>query len=184
MTLRKDGGVALGRVRMGLGWDPVKGGGMFGRRTPDVDLDASAVLFAEGTVVDVCYYGQLKSKDGSVQHQGDNLTGEGEGDDEVIVVDLQRIPSHVTTVVFIVTSYRGHTFDQLSNAFCRLVDDAKNGGELARYTLAGAGLRTTGMVMAKFFRSGGDWKLQAIGEPIQAKHVGEAAPLLPRFVTP
>ena len=182
VTLKKDGGVALGRVRMGLGWDPVKAGGMFGRRTPDVDLDASAVLYADSTMVDVCYYGQLKSKDGSVQHQGDNLTGEGEGDDEVIVVDLQRIPSHVSTVVFIVTSYRGHTFDQLSNAFCRLIDDGKNGGELARYTLAGAGLRTTGMVMAKFFRAGGDWKLQAIGEPIQAKHVGEAAPLLTRFV--
>ncbi|GLP72941.1 transport-associated protein [Mycobacterium antarcticum] len=182
VTLRKDGGVALGRVRMGLGWDPVKSGGFFGNRTPDIDLDASAVLFADDSVVDVCYYGQLKSKDGSVQHQGDNLTGEGEGDDEVIVVDLQRIPAHVTTVMFIVTSYRGHTFDQLSNAFCRLVDDTKNGGELARYTLAGAGLRTTGMVMAKFFRAAGDWKLQAIGEPIQAKHVGEAAPLLPRFV--
>lgn len=183
VTLKKDGGVALGRVRMGLGWDPMKAGGMFGRRTPDIDLDASAVLYADNTMVDVCYYGQLRSKDGSVQHQGDNLTGEGEGDDEVIVVDLQRIPAHVTTVVFIVTSYRGHTFDQLSNAFCRLIDDGKNGGELARYTLAGAGLRTTGMVMAKFFRAGGNWKLQAIGEPIQAKHVGEAAPLLTRFVT-
>ena len=181
VTLKKDGGVALGRVRMGLGWDPVKSGGFFGNRTPDIDLDASAVLFAGDSIVDVCYYGQLKSKDGSVQHQGDNLTGEGEGDDEVVVVDLQRIPAHVTTVMFIVTSYRGHTFDQLSNAFCRLIDDTRNGGELARYTLAGSGLRYTGMVMAKFFRAGADWKLQAIGEGIQAKHPGEAAPLLRPF---
>lgn len=183
VTLRKDGGVALGRIRMGLGWDPVKSGGFFGNRTPDIDLDASAVLFAGDSIVDVCYYGQLKSKDGSVQHQGDNLTGEGEGDDEVIVVDLQRIPANVTTVMFIVTSYRGHTFDKLSNAFCRLIDDTKNGGELARYTLAGSGLQYTGMVMAKFFRAGADWKLQALGEGIQAKHPGEAAPLLRRFAT-
>lgn len=183
VTLRKDGGVALGRIRMGLGWDPVKSGGFFGGKTPDIDLDASAVLFAADHIVDVCYYGQLKSKDGSVQHQGDNLTGEGEGDDEVIVVDLQRIPANVTAVIFIVTSYRGHTFDQLSNAFCRLIDDTKNGGELARYTLAGSGLPYTGMVMAKFFRAGADWKLQALGEGIQAKHPGEAAPLLRRFAT-
>lgn len=182
VTLRKDGGVALGRIRMGLGWDPVKGRGMFGNRTPDIDLDASAVLFADDRIVDVCYYGQLKSKDGSVQHQGDNLTGEGEGDDEVIVVDLQRIPPHVSTVMFIVTSYKGHTFDQLANAFCRLIDDTKNGGELARYTLAGSGLNFTAMVMAKFFRSGGDWKLQALGEGINAKHPGEATPLLGRFI--
>jgi stress response protein SCP2 len=166
---------------MGLGWDPIKSRGMFGNRTPDIDLDASAVLFADQHIVDVCYYGQLASKDGSIRHQGDNLTGEGEGDDEVINVDITRIPPHVTTVLFIVTSYRGHTFDLLSNAFCRLVDDTTN-AELARYTLQGTGLRYTGMVMAKIMRVGGEWKLQALGEPMQAKHPGEAAPQLPRFV--
>jgi stress response protein SCP2 len=181
VSLKKEGGVALTRVRMGLGWDPIKSRGMFGNRTPDIDLDASAVLFADQHIVDVCYYGQLASKDGSIRHQGDNLTGEGEGDDEVINVDLTRIPPHVTTVLFIVTSYRGHTFDMLSNAFCRLVDDTTN-AELARYTLQGAGLNYTGMVMAKIMRVGGDWKLQALGEPMQAKHPGEAAPQLPRFV--
>ncbi len=165
---------------MGLGWDPVKKG-MFGNRTPDVDLDASAVLFAEHQPVDTCYFGQLASKDGSIRHQGDNLTGEGDGDDEVINVDLTRIPAYVTTVIFIVTSYRGHTFDQLSNAFCRLVD-ATTGAELARYTLQGAGLRCTGMVMAKFMRVGAEWKMQAIGEPMTAKHAGEALPQLPRFL--
>jgi len=166
---------------MGLGWDPVKTRGMFGNRTPDIDLDASVALFADHTLVDVCYYGQLASKDGSVRHQGDNLTGEGEGDDEVINVDLQRIPPHVTSLVFIVTSYQGHTFDQLANAFCRLIDDTNN-SELARYTLMGTGLRYTGMVMAKFYREGSDWKLQAIGEPMMAKHVGEAAPQLTRHL--
>ncbi len=181
VTLRKDGGVALTRIRMGLGWDPVKSRGMFGNRTPDVDLDASAVLFADQNIVDVCYYGQLKSKDGSIAHQGDNLTGEGEGDDEVIAVDLSRIPAHINTILFLVTSYKGHTFDQLANAFCRLVDDT-NDAELARYTLMGSGLNYTGMVMAKVYRAGSEWKLQALGEGMQAKHPGEAAPQLGRFV--
>ncbi|MEV6334301.1 TerD family protein [Nocardia vinacea] len=180
VTLRKEGGTALTFVKMGLGWDPVRSRGMFGNRTVDIDLDASVVMFADMNVVDVAYYGQLTSKDGSVRHQGDNLTGEGEGDDEVILVDLTRIPAHVSTLVFIVTSYKGHTFEQVQNAFCRLVDGANN-GELARYTLAG-GMPFTAMAMAKLFRVGSDWKLQALGEGFQAKHPGEAVPQLGRFL--
>ena len=180
VTLRKDGGVALTFLRMGLGWDPVKKSGLFGNRSANVDLDASAVLFAGQNIVDVAYYGQLTSKDGSIQHQGDNLTGEGDGDDEVVLVDLTRIPPHVDTVMFIVTSYRGHTFEQVQNAFCRLVDGTTN-DELARYTLQG-GMPFTGMVMAKVYRQGSEWKLQAIGEGMQAKHPGEAAPQLGRFL--
>ncbi|MGY4098240.1 TerD family protein [Nocardia sp. R16R-3T] len=180
VTLRKDGGTALTFVKMGLGWDPVRSRGMFGNRTVDIDLDASVVMFADMNVVDVAYYGQLTSKDGSIRHQGDNLTGEGEGDDEVILVDLTRIPAHVSTLVFIVTSYKGHTFEQVQNAFCRLVDGANN-AELARYTLAG-GMPFTAMAMAKVFRVGNDWKLQALGDGFQAKHPGEAVPQLGRFL--
>lgn len=180
VTLRKDGGVALTFLRMGLGWDPIEKRGLFGNRSADIDLDASAVLFADQNLIDVAYYGQLRSKDGSVQHQGDNLTGEGAGDDEVVLVDLTRIPPHVNTVMFIVTSYKGHSFEQVQNAFCRLVDGTTN-GELARYTLQG-GMPYTGMVMAKVYREGSEWKLQAIGEGIQAKHPGEAAPQLGRFL--
>ncbi|MEN0135211.1 MAG: TerD family protein [Rhodococcus sp. (in: high G+C Gram-positive bacteria)] len=180
VTLRKDGGVALTYIQMGLGWDPIEKRGMFGNRSANVDLDASAVLFADNNMVDVAYYGQLASKDGSIRHQGDNLTGEGAGDDEVVLVDLTRIPPHVSTIVFIVTSYRGHTFEQVKNAFCRLVDTTSN-AELARFTLQG-GMPFTGMVMAKVYRVGGEWKLQAIGEGIQAKHAGEAAPQLGRFL--
>ncbi|MEE2030559.1 TerD family protein [Rhodococcus chondri] len=180
VTLRKDGGVALTFLRMGLGWDPIEKRGLFGNRSADIDLDASAVLFADQNIIDVAYYGQLTSKDGSVRHQGDNLTGEGAGDDEVVLVDLTRIPPHVNTVMFIVTSYKGHTFEQVKNAFCRLVDGTTD-GELARYTLQG-GMPFTGMVMAKVYRAGGEWKLQAVGEGIQAKHPGEAAPQLGRFL--
>ncbi|WP_241383736.1 TerD family protein [Rhodococcus sp. CH91] len=180
VTLRKDGGVALTFLRMGLGWDPVEKRGLFGNRSADIDLDASAVLFADNQIADVVYYGQLRSKDGSIQHEGDNLTGAGEGDDEVMLVDLTRVPAHVTTVMFIVTSYKGHTFEQVKNAFCRLVDGT-TGAELARYTLQG-GMPFTGMVMAKVYRQGSEWKLQAIGEGMQAKHPGEAAPQLGRFL--
>ncbi|WP_109523044.1 MULTISPECIES: TerD family protein [Nocardia] len=181
VTLRKEGGTALTFVKMGLGWDPVQTRGMFGNRTVDIDLDASVIMFADMNPADYAYYGQLSSKDGSVRHQGDNLTGEGEGDDEVILVDLTRIPAHITTLIFIVTSYKGHTFEQVQNAFCRLVDGANN-AELARYTLAG-GMRFTAMAMAKVYRSGGDWKMQALGEGFQAKHPGEAIPQLGRFLS-
>ncbi|AYF76055.1 stress protein [Nocardia yunnanensis] len=182
INLRKEGGNALGYVTMGLGWDPVKRGGMFGNKSVDVDLDASVVLFAGNKPVDVVYYGSLSSKDGSIRHLGDNLTGEGEGDDEVITVDLTRVADSVTTLLFIVTSYKGHTFEQIANAFCRLVDGAAN-TELARYTLAG-GMPFTAMAMAKVYRPGpgADWKMEAIGEGFQAKHPGEAVPQLARFV--
>lgn len=180
VTLRKEGGVALTYIRMGLGWDPVKKSGLFGSRTIDIDLDAWVAMYAGAQLADVVYYGELTSKDGSIRHQGDNLTGAGEGDDEVINVDLTRIPSHVTTLLFIVTSYQGQTFERVSNAYCRLVDDT-TGAELARYALTG-GMPFTALAMAKVFRAGGDWKLQAIGDGFQAKHPGEAVPQLGRFI--
>ena len=181
VSLNKDGGVALTNIQMGLGWDPVTVKKMFGNRSADIDLDASVVMFADTQVADVAYYGQLTSKDGSIRHLGDNLTGEGEGDDEVITVDLTRVPIHVNALIFIVTSYQGQTFEQVQNAFCRLVDQT-NTAELARYTLAG-GMPYTGVVMAKVFREGGTWKLQAIGEGITARHAGEALPQLQRFLS-
>jgi stress response protein SCP2 len=181
VSLNKDGGVALTNIQMGLGWDPVVVKKMFGNRSPDIDLDASVVMFADTQAADVVYYGQLTSKDGSIRHLGDNLTGAGEGDDEVVTVDLTRVPIHVNALIFIVTSYRGQTFEQVANAFCRLVDQTTN-SELARYTLAG-GMAFTGVVMAKVFREGGVWKLQAIGEGITARHAGEALPQLQRFLS-
>ena len=182
VTLKKDGGVALTTIRMGLGWDPIKKAGFFGGgRSADVDLDASALMFSGDKHADVVYFGQLRSKDGSIVHQGDNLTGEGEGDDEVITVDLTRVPAHVSSIVFIVTSYRGQTFEQVANAFTRLVDNTIN-TELARFTLQG-GMPFTGLVMAKVYRAGSEWKLQAIGDGINAKHAGEALPQLRPYLS-
>lgn len=172
VTLTKDQGEKLTLIRMGLGWDPVKTGGLFGRREVQIDLDATAVLIAGSDVVDMAFYNHLASNDGSVQHMGDNRTGAGDGDDEVIMVDLTRVPVHVDTIFFIVTSYEGHTFQQVANAFVRLVDHT-SGAELARYTLSG-GNPHTGMIMARVYRDGSNWKLQAIGEGIQAKVPHEA----------
>ncbi|WP_231568600.1 TerD family protein [Rhodococcus sp. MEB064] len=182
VTLKKDGGVALTAIRMGLGWDPIKKAGFFGGgRSADIDLDASALMFSGDKHADVVYFGQLTSKDGSIVHQGDNLTGEGEGDDEVITVDLTRVPAHISAIVFIVTSYRGQTFEQVANAFTRLVDNTIN-TELARFTLQG-GMPFTGLVMAKVYRAGSEWKLQAIGDGINAKHAGEALPQLRPYLS-
>ncbi|WP_029135199.1 TerD family protein [Nakamurella lactea] len=180
VSLRKESGGNLTVVRMGLGWDPLKKRGMFGNREVDIDLDASAVMFADKQLADVVFYNNLRSKDGSVQHQGDNRTGAGDGDDETVLIDLDRVAAHINSIVFIVTSYEGQTFEQVQNAFCRLIDNT-SGGELARYTLTG-GMAFTGMVMAKVFRDGGGWQMQAIGEGIQARTPSDSFPQLPRFL--
>ncbi|MFE3546322.1 TerD family protein [Nocardia sp. NPDC059177] len=181
VTLRKDGGAALTFVRMGLGWDPVTRGRLFGRRPIEIDLDASVAMFADHTLVDLVCFGQLISDDGAIRHQGDNLTGEGDGDDEVILVDLVRVPAHITTLLFFVTSYQGHTFQQVTNAFCRLVDNT-TGAELARYALTG-GMPYTAIAMAKVSRAAGEWTMQALGDPFHARTPGDAIPQLGRFLT-
>ena len=162
VSLAKRGGGTLTRVRMGLGWDVVKKRGLFGRRSQSIDLDASALLFdGQRKLVDAVWFRQLQSKDGSVQHTGDNLTGEGEGDDESIIVDLPRLSPAVTQIVFTVNSFTGQDFSQIENAFCRLVDET-TGEELARYELTGSG-RHNAQIMAKVSRDGGAWSMTAIG---------------------
>ncbi|MEO6881818.1 MAG: TerD family protein [Mycobacteriaceae bacterium] len=180
VTLRKDGGTALTLVRMGLGWDPIRKRSVFGNREAEIDLDAAALLLADSSVVDITFYNQLTSKDGSVVHQGDNRTGAGDGDDEVLVVDLTRVPVHVTSIVFVVTSYEGQTFQQVDNAFCRLVDHT-TGTELARYTLSG-GEAATAMIMARVYRKGSDWKLEAVGSAMQARNPLQAVEQVSRYV--
>jgi tellurium resistance protein TerZ len=164
VSLEKRGGGTLTRVRMGLGWDAVKKKGFFGGlKEQSIDLDASALLFdASGRLVDQVWFSQLRSKDGSVQHTGDNLTGAGEGDDESILVDLQAVPANVTQIVFVVNSFTGQNFSQIENAFCRLVDSTANDAEIARYELTGSGTHNS-QVMAKVFRSGNGWAMTAIG---------------------
>lgn len=173
---KKDGGV-LTRVRMGLGWDAAPKRGLFGSRRQTIDLDASCLLFdAHGNLVDQVWFRQLTSRDGSVRHTGDNLTGDGDGDDESIRVDLSRIPATVVTLVFTVNSFTGQDFSQIENAFCRLIDES-NGQEVARYDLTGSG-RHTAQIMAKVTREGSNWTMTAIGAPASGRTFRDLLPAM------
>ncbi|MEV8363978.1 TerD family protein [Streptomyces niveus] len=177
ISLTKSGGGELTVVRMGLGWKSAPRKGFFARMTArEIDLDASAVLFAGKESQDVVFFQHLTSDDGSVRHTGDNrVGGAGQGgDDESIVVDLQRVPAHVDQIVFTVNSFTGQTFEEVDNAFCRLVDET-TGQELARYTLTGGG-RHTAQIMAKVQRSGAGWQMTAIGAPADGRTFQDLMP--------
>jgi len=162
----------LTKVMMGLGWDPAKKPepkGFFGKLlggggADEIDLDASViVLDAMKQNIDTVSFQKLTSGDGSIRHGGDNLTGEGDGDDEVIYVDLGQIYANAAHLVFTVNSFRGQTFDEVDNAFCRLVDEA-GGVEICRYTLTEQGSHT-GVIMATLSRKDGAWEMTAQGAP-------------------
>lgn len=174
------GNRALTHVTMGLGWDPVRPG-MFGRPGKDVDLNAAALSFAGTRFVDVAYHEQLTSRDGAIRHLGDSVTGDGDGDNEVIAVDLTRLHPDVTTVMFIVTCYTGQRFDQIENGFCRVTDNV-TGTELVRIDLASARSHT-GIVLGKLCRRQQDWDFAAIGEPIWAQHIVHAIPQLAGYLS-
>ncbi|WP_330457140.1 TerD family protein [Streptomyces sp. NBC_00820] len=178
VSLQKSGGGTLTAVRMGLGWKAAQRRGLFGSRTREVDLDASAVLFTGKEVVDVVWFRHLVSVDESVRHTGDNLVGGAGrgGDDESIMVDLQRVPAHIDQIVFTVNSFSGQTFAEVENAFCRLVD-VSTSQELARYTLTGGG-SATAQIMAKVTRQGDGWSMQAIGEPGHGRTIQDLAPAI------
>ncbi|MER6999207.1 TerD family protein [Streptomyces sp. NPDC000410] len=179
ISLEKAGGGTLSVVRMGLGWQSAPRKGFLARMTArEIDLDASAVLFAGKDPVDVVFFQQLVSKDGSVRHTGDNrVGGAGQGgDDESILVDLQRVPVHVDQIVFTVNSFTGQTFTDVQNAFCRLIDES-NGQELARYTLSGGGTYTA-QIMAKVHRSGQGWNMSAIGESANGRTFQDLMPVI------
>ncbi len=178
-TVADGDGVALTRVRMGIGWDKDPTAGAIASGRADIDLDATAMQFAEGQLFDIAFYNNLATRDGSVVHQGDNQTGSGGGDDETIHVDLGRVYGKVDTIVFLVSSYQGHDLTWVNNAYCRLLDD-EDGVELARYTLT-AGSSQTGMVMAKLVREGAGWKLVTVGEGVAVSVPTEAVDKVRRF---
>jgi tellurium resistance protein TerZ len=180
ISLSKSDGGALSVVRMGLGWQAAPRKGFFARLagTREIDLDASAVLFAGQEPIDVVFFQHLVSDDGSVRHTGDNLvggTGQGQ-DDESILVDLRRVPARVDQIVFTVNSFTGQTFTEVQNAFCRLVDET-TGQELARHTLTGGGDHTA-QIMAKVHRSGRGWQMAAIGEPATGRTFQDLMPAI------
>ncbi|MFD0568112.1 TerD family protein [Kitasatospora gansuensis] len=180
ISLRKPDGGALSVVRMGLGWQAAPRKGFLAKLTArDIDLDASAVLFAAAhELVEVVYFNRLTSTDGSIRHTGDNLVGGtvSGGDDESILVDLQRVPARVEQIVFTVNSFTGQTFQAVQDAFCRLVDES-NGQELARYTLTGGGPYTA-QIMAKVQRTATGWEMTAIGAPATGRTFKDLLPAI------
>lgn len=179
MAVATEDGQPLTRVTMGIGWNKSPTAGFLGSGAPDIDLDATAVQFSGDQLFDLAFYNNLQTRDGSVVHLGDNLTGKGEGDDEVLTVDLSRVHRPVDTIIFLVSSYQGHSLEWVSKAYCRLVGD--DDVELARFTLT-LGVPQTGLVMAKLFRDGDQWKLRAIGEGIAVKIPTESLEALRPFL--
>ena len=159
------GNPSLTKVLIGLGWDTNKYDGGF-----DFDLDAAAFLLNSTGKVnsddDFVFYNNLKHKSGAVEHMGDNLTGEGEGDDEEIKIDLTKVPANIDKIDFTVTIYdaevRKQTFGQVSNAYIRVVDDS-TGKELIRYDLGEDFSVETAVVVGEIYRHNGEWKFNAIG---------------------
>ncbi len=174
ISLSKESGSTLSKIVMGLGWDaktPKVGliKGMFGgSKDSAIDLDASCVLFNdENKVVDIVYFGQLKSRDGSIVHTGDNRTGAGDGDDESIIVLLDKIPADIQKVVFCVTIHdadaRKQNFGQVNHAYVRIVNkDSSN--EVARYDLSEDASVETAMIFGEIYRHTGEWKFKAVGQ--------------------
>ena len=163
------GNPGLKSIMVGLGWDV----NAFDSGA-DFDLDAAAfMLGADGrcpTEKEFIFYGNLSHASESVNHQGDNLTGEGEGDDEQIQVDLTKVPANVEKIAFTVTIYEADTrrqnFGQVSNAFIRLVDETTN-TELIRYDLGEDFSIETAVVVGELYRHNGEWKFNAIGSGFQ-----------------
>ena len=190
VNLSKDN-AGLAKVIVGLGWDEAKpsgggGGGFFatlfgGAATTHqaIDCDASAIMLKNGKFVDrtdLVYFGNLKHKSGTVNHMGDNLTGEGEGDDEQIVIDLSRVPAEYDKIVIVVNIYqavqRKQHFGMIENAFIRLVD-ARNNKEMCKYNLTENYSGMTAMIFGEIYRHNGEWKFNAMGNGTTDPGIGE-----------
>ncbi|MCM3359347.1 MULTISPECIES: TerD family protein [unclassified Psychrobacillus] len=169
----------LTKIMVGLGWDTNRYSGGH-----DFDLDASAFLVdSNGKALSdksFIFYNNLQSEDGSVVHTGDNRTGDGDGDDEQLLVNLQQVPSGVHRVVFTVTIHdaeaRNQNFGQVSNAFIRIVNDETH-EEIVRYDLGEDFSIETALVVGEIYRHGNEWKFNAIGSGFQ----GGLASLITEF---
>ncbi len=171
------GSAGLSKIMVGLGWDPVAQksggllGGLFGGGTPDIDCDASAIMLdANGKLTNksnLIYFGNLRSQNNSVIHQGDNLTGDGDGDDEQIMLDLASIDGDIQKIIFVVNIYdcvkRRQDFGMIQNAFIRVVDMGSN-GELCKFNLTDNYAGKTSLIVGEIYRNANEWKFGAIGQ--------------------
>lgn len=184
------GNPGLSKIVVGLGWDPVQssggGGGFFGSLFggggggANIDCDASVIMLGANDRLqnnkDVIYFGNLRSADGSVQHTGDNLTGDGDGDDEQIIIDLNRVPANIQKLVFIVNIYdcvkRKQHFGMIRNAFIRVVNPS-NHQELIHYNLSDDYSGKTCLITGELYRHNNEWKFAAIGTGTNASGLSE-----------
>lgn len=171
------GNAALGQIMVGLGWDPVTQssgglfGGLFGGGTaPDIDCDASVIMLQNDRFVakeDLIYFGNKTSNCGSVVHSGDNLTGDGDGDDETIMIDLKAVPASFNKLIFVVNIYdcvnRKQDFGMIQNAFIRVVNPQTK-QELVRYNLTDTYKGLTTLVTGEIYRHNEEWKFAAVGD--------------------
>lgn len=172
------GGGGLRQVMVGLGWDEAEQPrGFFAPKPQPIDCDASAILcgtngrIISNDISQCCvYFGNLRHPSGAIVHQGDNLTGEGDGDDEQIMVNLPKVPAQVDKIVFVVNIYdarpRKQHFGMIRNAFIRLVDMEQR-TEICRFNLSENYNNMTGLVVGEIYRKNGEWKFNAIGQPVQ-----------------
>jgi stress response protein SCP2 len=182
------GNAGLKRVMVGLGWDEVqqKKKGFFAPKPEEIDCDASAFLLGANeklsknmdgeSLADVVFYNHLQHSSGAVVHQGDNLTGGGDGDAEQILVDLANLPQQYSKIVFVVTIYQAREkrqhFGMIRNAFIRIVDaDAKV--ELMRYNLSENYDGKTAMIFGEIYRHNGEWKFNAMGQPTNDNSISD-----------
>ena len=183
VSLAKTSGSELTRIAVGLGWDPVKKkaglfGGLFGGGSDSIDLDASVVMLdANANSIDIVWFRKLSSNCGSLHHRGDNLTGEGEGDDEVIDIKLTSLSSNVKYLAVTVNSFRSQTFNEVDNAFCRIFNTANRDKEICNYKLKEQGPHT-GVLIASLMRNGSDWEFTAHGIPCNGNTVEAMIPTI------
>ena len=180
------GNAGLKRVMVGLGWDEApKKFSLFGGRNQDIDCDAVAIALTNdklGSKDDVVFYNNLTHKTHSIIHQGDNLTGAGDGDDEQVLVYLSDLPQQYNKIVFAVTIYeatkRAQHFGLIKNAFIRIVN-SDNNQEICRFNLSDNYDGMTAMVFGELYRKDGEWKFNAVGEGTRDDGVAQ---IIKRFI--
>lgn len=179
----KKGEDSLKSVMIGLGWDAAerKRTGFFAPKPQSIDCDASAIVLQSGKLInnaDIVYFGNLQHKSGAIKHMGDNLTGEGVGDDEQIFVDLEHVPEEYDKVVVVVNIYqavkRNQHFGMIKNAFIRIMD-GQSGTEMFRYDLTEDYSGMTAMIFGEVYRHNGEWKFNPIGQGTNDPGLGELA---------
>lgn len=187
LPLRKPDGEILTQIKMALGWDPIKkqikSSGFFGLFSSvqeieqSVDFDASVIAYSNGRLVDIIYFGKKSGLNNAVRHSGDNLTGGGDGDDEIIVCDLESLKSQgITDLFFVINSFSGQKFSDVENAFCRVVDAATD-QEHSRFDLS-HGEPVTAYVMTRVELKENHWEIIGVGAHASARTAKELEPFV------